>query len=107
MAQLEVLLPRLFRDGIVELTNVNGALVEFVPVVDCSGHRKLPALNARTDRHAAKWWPGIGEDAVNVVERIYFPMIAGMLIGHVFSRNFPRANVLALWQLHRILNQAR
>ena len=83
VGEVEVRRLLLLGDGIVELPQIDGALVELVPVGDGARRRQVPALFAVADRQRAERRPGVGEQAVHVVERVDLLHDGRHVVGHV------------------------
>ncbi len=83
IGEIEVLRPLLFGDGIVQLPEIDNALVELVPVINRAGRRQAPTLFAMTDRKRPQRRPGVGEHTVHVVKRVDLAHDRGHVIGHV------------------------
>ena len=83
VGEIEIARLLLFGDGIVELPEVHGALIEFVPVFDGPRRRQLAALLAIADRQIAQRRPGVGEERVHVVERVDLLHDGRHVVGHI------------------------
>ena len=83
VGKIEIPRALLFGDGIVKLPEIDGALVELVPILDRAARRQVAAYGAVAHREPSQRWPGVGKETIHIVLRIDLAHDGRDVIGHV------------------------